>query len=96
MAEPPVVSNTTPRIVLAGVGHLELLTRLYGRVLIPEQVRDEYEVKRRAHEPLLAEQVWFHVTAVEIAPAVARMLDAGEAAAISLARQMSPSFRVAT
>ncbi len=34
MAEPPVVSNTSPLINLAGIGQLDLLPRLYGAVSI--------------------------------------------------------------
>jgi predicted nucleic acid-binding protein len=36
-----VVSNTSPLLYLHQVGHLELLPRLYGRVLIPPAVRGE-------------------------------------------------------
>ena len=36
-----VVSNTTPLIALANIGHLELLHKLYEKILIPQAVMDE-------------------------------------------------------
>ncbi len=43
----PVLSNTTPIINLVGVRLLDLLPALYGAVLIPDLVRDEYEMIRQ-------------------------------------------------
>lgn len=36
-----VVSNTSPIINIAAVGHLNLLKELYGELIIPEGVYDE-------------------------------------------------------
>jgi predicted nucleic acid-binding protein len=41
MDEGPIVCNTGPLIALAMVGHLEILAKLYRRVLIPEAVLRE-------------------------------------------------------
>jgi len=40
-----VVSNTSPLMNLAVVGRLDVLQKLYGRILVPHSVRDEIVVK---------------------------------------------------
>lgn len=40
-----VVVNTTPLIALSHVGQLEVLKKLYGRIIIPEAVYRELSVK---------------------------------------------------
>lgn len=36
-----VVVNTTPIIALADIGHLDLLRKLYGEIIIPQAVNQE-------------------------------------------------------
>jgi uncharacterized protein len=48
------VTNTTPLITLAGVGLLDLLPLLYGKVWAPRIVLDEYQAKAPPTEPDLA------------------------------------------
>ncbi|MCM1135451.1 MAG: DUF3368 domain-containing protein [Clostridium sp.] len=43
-----VVVNTTPLIALSHVGHLELLKKLYGEIIIPEAVYRELSVKEES------------------------------------------------
>lgn len=38
----PVVLNNTPLVALWAIGRLDLLRQLFGEVLIPEAVRDEF------------------------------------------------------
>lgn len=57
----PVVSNTTPLINLVGVSLLDLLPALYGAVTIPDAVRNEYSVGKKATEPDLDSLSWLHV-----------------------------------
>ncbi len=85
MAERPVVSNTTPLISLVGVGLLELLPQLYASVLIPEIVRQEYQAGAKPADPDLATLSWVVIMPVVAEPALLKILDAGEAAAITLA-----------
>ncbi|HEX6288718.1 MAG TPA: hypothetical protein VFZ66_05980 [Herpetosiphonaceae bacterium] len=40
MRRPPVVADTSPLIMLIGVGHLELLRHLYGRIVIEIRARN--------------------------------------------------------
>jgi uncharacterized protein len=82
----PVVSNTTPLINLVGVGLLDLLPGLYGTVLIPNVVRDEYVAGKSAADPELDPLPWLTiVTAVPLDPVLPASLGAGEAATLSLA-----------
>ncbi len=85
-----VVSDSSPLIALASVGQLALLRTLYGRVAIPEAVRDEVAgdvVERPGSREVLAAE-W-----IEVIPAndtierhlVLTLVDRGEAEAIALA-----------
>ncbi len=42
-----IVSNTSPIINLAVVGRLDLLHQLYGKVIIPRAVHDEFVIKAK-------------------------------------------------
>lgn len=85
MPEPPVVSNTTPLITLAGVGLLDLLPQLYGSIWIAEVVRVEYQAGRTAAEADLDALPWIMVRPVAVDSVLMDLLDAGEAATIALA-----------
>ena len=87
-----VVSDTTPLRYLSVLGHLELLPRLFGSVHCPTEVIKECGHPRA---PLalraLAEQppTWLIVSEVdEVDPDLRDLLDAGEAAAITLAQRL--------
>jgi uncharacterized protein len=86
----PVVSNTTPLIVLVGVGLLDLLRTLYQEIHIPEAVFTEYQTGRARYpaSPDLAPLSWLNVHTVAPDPAIPASLDAGEAQAIALARSL--------
>ncbi|HEV2461817.1 MAG TPA: DUF3368 domain-containing protein, partial [Ktedonobacterales bacterium] len=79
----PVVSNTTP--TLAGDGMLGLLSSLYTEVWIPPEVQAEYQNGIRPGEPDLVTLAWIKIHLIQADPALAQRLDAGEAAAPSLA-----------
>jgi predicted nucleic acid-binding protein len=64
---------------------LHILGTLYGQVIVPDVVRDEYEAGRQAGEPALEDQDWITFAPSEIDPDLADALDPGEAAAISIA-----------
>jgi hypothetical protein len=54
-----VVCNSGPLIGLAGIGQLELLARLYSRVLIPEAVRLELSGSQRfTHQAAVLSPAW--------------------------------------
>jgi len=88
-----VVCNTGPLIALAGVGQLDLLQKLFSEVLVPEAVRREVEAGGIAGlgKDALQKAPWIRVRPL-LGPEdvlLAALLDAGEAAVISLARQES-------
>ena len=49
------MTDTTPLITLAGIGLLDLLPLLYGRVWAPRIVLDEYQAKAPPTEPDLTQ-----------------------------------------
>ncbi len=87
-----VVSDTTPLRYLAALGHLELLPRLFGSVHCPAEVirecchpRAPVVLREWAEQP----PVWLVVVEVdEVHADLQQMLDAGEAAAITLALRL--------
>ncbi len=80
-----VVSDTSPLTALFTVGAADILPRLFCEVVIPEAVRDEL---LRGHAALPA---WLRVEAVKNSAEVRRFaqsVDAGEAEAIELAKEL--------
>ncbi len=82
------MTNTTPLITLAGVGLLDLLPLLYDKVWAPRIVLDEYQAKAPPTEPELSETSWLTVVDAVIIDPTLPLLDAGEAAALSLAQMI--------
>ena len=82
------MTNTTPLITLAGVGLLDLLPLLYGKVWAPRIVLDEYQAKAPPTEPDLAQASWLTVVDAVIIDPTLPLLDVGEAAALSLAQTL--------
>ncbi len=80
------MTNTTPLITLAGVGLLDLLPLLYGKVWAPRIVLEEYQAKAPPTEPDLAQASWLTVVDAVIIDSTLPLLDGGEAAALSLAQ----------
>lgn len=83
----PVVSDASLLISLAAVGLLPLLEAIYGVVLIPLAVRNEYQAGRRAAEPNLDGLTWISIADVASDMSLPATLDPGESAAIALAVQ---------
>lgn len=84
----PVIVNTSPLFYLHRLGHLHLLEKLYGEIVIPEAVLAEIEEGEKAGEdiPKITEEKWIKVKKVYI-PAFIKMipdLGRGEAEVLTL------------
>ncbi len=95
----PVVADTGPLIALARVARLELLRRLYERIVVPPAVHVELAVDSdRPGARVLSgafDAGWLTVESVTdpaLARELARLLDPGEAEAIALAEQEDACF----
>ena len=88
-----IVSNTTPLIGLAVIGHFNLLHQLFGQIQIPQAVYDEVVMRSSEQGGARNEVVnadWIQVIQVTDREAVDELsdeLDLGEAETIVLARQ---------
>ena len=62
-----VVVNTTPLIALSHVGHLDILRKLYGEIVIPEAVYRELSVKENSicKKSVDASLEWIRVMKIE-------------------------------
>jgi len=84
-----VVSDASPLIGLAAVGHLDLLRRLYGEVMIPAAVHQELTASSKAPGSTEIDSAsWVQAQAVQnrsLVDALSLHLDLGEAEAIALA-----------
>lgn len=80
-----VVSDTSPLTALLTVGEEDLLCKLFTEVVIPDAVRTEL---LRTHARLPGWLRVAHVTDTEQSRKYALIVDAGEAEAIELAREL--------
>ena len=94
-----IVADTGPLIALARVKRLDLLTRLYTRVVVPPAVRAEFAIESGHPDAAVLVAalrtnriVVQSSTQPEVIADLARVLDPGEAEAIALAEQQSPRF----
>lgn len=91
-----VISNTSPLFYLHRLRHLDLLQKLYRRVVVPEAVVDELKAGRDQGEdaPDVADYDWIDVRTVHT-PALVRLitdLGAGEAQVLALALEEPTSL----
>lgn len=86
------VSNTSPILNLAIIGHLDLLRNQLGEILIPPAVRDEFKLDTALPGTAEIKQAidsgWLKIVPLQntqLVAALTRSLDLGEAEAIALA-----------
>jgi len=87
-----VVSNTGPLIALCALDELELLPRLYGQIVIPDEVRLELTAAPPSSMrfPFAETSTWLMVKnlSTSVDPLLSVVLDVGEAAVIQMARNI--------
>ncbi|MGH2370442.1 MAG: DUF3368 domain-containing protein [Chloroflexota bacterium] len=93
----PVVSNSSPLILYAKIGRLDLLRQAFRRVLIPTAVRDEVlaDGEGRPGTAEIAAAPWIELRVLATpgtAQALMDELDRGEAEAIALALELGTQF----
>jgi predicted nucleic acid-binding protein len=92
MHDRPVIANNTPLVALWTLGRLDLLRDLYGQVLIPQAVYDEFLATERAlRQAALQDTPWIQVVSLSN-PQRVRVyvgLDQGEAEVLALAEERS-------
>lgn len=94
-----VVSDTTPLISLLKINHLDLLERLFGKVLIPQAVFDELTSDQRfsTEANQIKDSEFIIVTSIRTPEAVSILrratgLDKGESEAIVLSDELKADF----
>ena len=80
-----VVSDTSPITALITIGKFDLLTELFGEVIIPDAVETELLAEHSMLPPRLRVQ---SVTSVQAVAAYRAVVDPGEAEAIQLAKEL--------
>ncbi len=88
----PVIVNNTPLAALWSIGHLPLLRDLYGEILIPQTVHDEFLATERAlRQEVLDKSPWIKpATLTNPRQALVYVgLDQGEAEVLALADELS-------
>jgi predicted nucleic acid-binding protein len=84
-----VVSNTGPLIALAQIGQFDLLRRLFGKIIIPPAVRAEIQDETSVTALTAADWITVQPAQDTLAAQLLREeLDAGESAAIVLAKEL--------
>ena len=93
-----VISNTSPLFYLHRLGQLELLHKLYGRILVPEAVVEELKAGRDQGEdvPDIADYNWVEVCSVRIPEVVSLIMDLGpgEAQVLAMALENPDSLAI--
>ncbi|HWN41884.1 MAG TPA: DUF3368 domain-containing protein [Thermoanaerobaculia bacterium] len=97
MPDGPVILNNTPLVALSVLGRLDFLRRLFGEVLIPQAVCDEFlAVEAESRRAILAAAPWIcSVPLTEPRRALAYAgLDLGEAEVLALGEERSARLLV--
>ena len=89
-----VVSNTTPIISLASIGQLELLAKLFGKVVIAEAVYQELKAKPAyGHDEIDCSFIEVQpIQGVLYRQLLLSQLDSGEAETIILAKEIQADY----
>ncbi|MBI5823530.1 MAG: DUF3368 domain-containing protein [Chloroflexi bacterium] len=91
----PIVVNSTPLVAFWSIGRLDILRRLFGEIVIPPAVREEFlSAEKESRRQVLREASWIRVVALANPnrTAVYAGLDDGEAQVLALAEEQDASL----
>lgn len=95
MPDKPVVVNSTPLVAFWAIGRLDILRSLYGEIMIPPAVREEFlSTEKETRRKTLKDEAWIRVVKLKNpnrAGAFAS-LDEGEAQVLALAEEQNASL----
>ena len=90
MRDTAAVADSGPLICLARINQLELLPRLFAKILVPPEVWDEVTVRGQGHPGAyeVSQVTWITIQAPDpqLVKPLSILVDAGEAQAIALAQ----------
>ena len=87
-----VVSNTTPILSFIKLNRLDILKKIYEKILIPEAVFNEIREGKSKYYTDISKESWIEILKVEnrkILSQLEKKLDKGEAEAIALSLELS-------
>jgi len=91
----PVIVNNTPLVAFWGIGRLDILRLLFGEILIPAAVRDEFlATEKESRRRTLRAESWIRVVEVQNPKRTQAFvgLDTGEIEVLVLAEEQSASL----
>ena len=91
----PIVVNSTPLVAFWAIGRLDILRSLFGEIVIPPAVREEFlSTEKEIRRKVLRDELWIQVIELENPNRVAAYasLDTGEAQVLALAEEQNASL----
>jgi predicted nucleic acid-binding protein len=91
----PIVVNSTPLVAFSAIGRLDILRSLFGEIMIPPAVRDEFlATEKEIRRKILRFESWIKVVALKNPNRMGAFagLDEGEAQVLVLAEELNASL----
>ena len=91
----PVVVNSTPLVAFWSIGRLDILRALFGEIVIPAAVREEFlSTEKELRRQVLRDEAWIWVVKLENPNRTGAFsnLDQGEAEVLALAEELGASL----
>ena len=95
MPTKPVVVNSTPLVAFWAIGRLDILRILFGEIVIPAAVRDEFlSTEKELRRQVLRDESWIRVVKLKNPNRTGAFsnLDEGEAEVLVLAEELDASL----
>ncbi len=91
----PVVVNSTPLVAFWAIGRLDILHSLFGEIVIPPAVREEFlSTEKETRRKILRDEAWIRIVELENPNRTGAFasLDQGEAQVLALAEEQNASL----